>query len=592
MEKNELIRLIPRCQTGDAQAQEALVLAVQNRVFYHCKKMLKSEDDALDATQEVLISMLTKLDTLKEPAAFWGWLSAMTANYCRNALSRGHREVQIPEDEEGNSQLDTLETLDEQTIPDKALDSDESRRMIVELIDHLPEAQRLCVLMYYYDEMGVKEIAAALNTSEGTIKSRLNYARKSIKEGVEHYAAQGIKLYGLAPLPFLAYILKQDALLGGLSAAQSSTCAQAALAGSSAALAGSAAGTAAAGSGTAGAAAGTAGAGTAGTAGAGAAGAGTAGTAGAAGSAAAAGSTGNALAAALLAHKGIAAAVAGVVLAGAVGGTALLSHPDDPPAEAPTPPPVVEVMEPTPDPEPVTDPEPEAVLEPEPDPNPEVVPEPEPEPAPDPGPVVEPEPAPEPQPEPPPVTEPDPEPVAEPEPARPAGIAIDTAAFVGVPSTRGVPHTVYNLSTGEEIPASEITWSTDSPGIIDLSSDGTYHHGTGVGHITASWNGYTSTCLVETRDFDDTLYLGMTGAVIKQGSSVRFSLNENTIAKLGAGAAVSWVVQNPSLIRIEVDSDGYGVTVYGENIGSTYITCTAAKADGTSLYNYASVVVI
>lgn len=105
MEKNELIRLIPRCQTGDAQAQEALVLAVQNRVFYHCKKMLKNEDDALDATQEVLISMLTKLDTLKEPAAFWGWLSAMTANYCRNALSRGHREVQIPEAEEATANL-------------------------------------------------------------------------------------------------------------------------------------------------------------------------------------------------------------------------------------------------------------------------------------------------------------------------------------------------------------------------------------------------------------------------------------------------------------------------------------------------------
>ena len=69
MEKNELIRLIPRCQTGDAQAQEALVLAVQNRVFYHCKKMLKNEDDALDATQEVLISMLTKLDTWRD--AFW-----------------------------------------------------------------------------------------------------------------------------------------------------------------------------------------------------------------------------------------------------------------------------------------------------------------------------------------------------------------------------------------------------------------------------------------------------------------------------------------------------------------------------------------
>ena len=238
MEKIDVASLIPRCLEGDAQAQESLVLAVQNRVYYHCKKMLKHEEDALDATQEVLISMLSKLNTLKEPAAFWGWLSAMTANQCRNALARGPREVQFPEDEEGNSLLDTYETLDDQTVPDKALDSEESRCMIVELVDGLPEAQRQCVLMYYYEEMGVKEIAAALETSEGTVKSRLNYARKAIKTGVDRYAAQGIKLYGLAPLPFLAYILKQDALLGGLSAAQSSACVQAALAGSSSALAG------------------------------------------------------------------------------------------------------------------------------------------------------------------------------------------------------------------------------------------------------------------------------------------------------------------------------------------------------------------
>ena len=204
MEKTEVIALIPRCLAGDPEAQEALVLAVQDRVFYHCKKMLRNEDDALDATQEILISMLTKLDTLKEPAAFWGWLSAMTANYCRNALRRAGREMQIPEDEEGNSLLDTFETLDEQAIPDKALDTDESRRMIMELIDALPEAQRLCVLMYYYDEMSVRDIAAALETSEGTVKSRLNYARKAIKAGVDRHARQGVKLYGLAPLAFLA----------------------------------------------------------------------------------------------------------------------------------------------------------------------------------------------------------------------------------------------------------------------------------------------------------------------------------------------------------------------------------------------------
>lgn len=335
MEKAEVLALIPRCLAGEEEARTALVLAVQNRIFYHCKKMLRNEDDALDATQEILIAMLTKLDTLKEPAAFWGWLSAMTANYCRNALRRGGREVQIPEDEEGNSLLDTFETLDAQTVPDKAMDSAESRQMIMELIDNLPEAQRLCVLMYYYDEMGVKDIAAALDTSEGTIKSRLNYARKAIKEGVDRYAAQGVKLYGLAPLPFLVYLLKQDALLGGMTAAQSSACTQAALAGSSAALAG------AAGTGSAGAAAG------------------------------AAGSTGKTIAAGILAHKGVAAAVAGVVLVGAIGGAAMLSQPK-PPVESTTPVPVMEVISaaPAPTPTPPAEPAPTSTPGPTPSPTP------------------------------------------------------------------------------------------------------------------------------------------------------------------------------------------------------------------------------
>ena len=61
MEKSEAVSLIPRCVAGDGEAREALVVLTQDRVYYHCKKMLKNEEDALDATQEVLISMLTKL---------------------------------------------------------------------------------------------------------------------------------------------------------------------------------------------------------------------------------------------------------------------------------------------------------------------------------------------------------------------------------------------------------------------------------------------------------------------------------------------------------------------------------------------------
>ena len=355
--------VIRRCLSGDQQAQEELVLAAQNRVYYHCRKMLKHEEDALDATQEILISMLTRLDRLQDPEAFWGWLSAMTANHCRNVLTRGRREAQIPEDDEGNSLLDAFESLDEQAVPDKALDNDETRRMIVELVDQLPPPQRQCVLMFYYEEMSVKDIAAALETSEGTVKSRLNYARKAIKSGVDAYAAQGVKLY--SALPFLVYFLQRDAGIGGLSASAAEALARSVLAG--------AAGTAAAGTAAAGAAGTVAPSGGA-----------------AAGTAAASGGTASHALSGLLAHKA-ALGLAGLAAAGAVAGGAALYQPEPEPAEDPAP--IVEVAEPQPIPEPEPSPEPEPTPAPEP-----VQPQPGPAPEPDPVPAEEPEPPAEPQP--------------------------------------------------------------------------------------------------------------------------------------------------------------------------------------------------
>ena len=211
MEQNELTELIERARQGKPDAQDTLVRMAQNRVYYHCKKMLKKEEDAQDATQDVLITMLTSLDKLREPAAFWGWVNGITANRCRHMLSTPHREWQIPEDDEGNSMLDDLEDLDKTLVPEQALDDAETRRMILDLVDALPPDQRLSVLFYYYDEMSVKDIAQAMEVSEGTVKSRLNYARKAIKKGVEDYERSGIKLYSVSPILLLVLFLRQDA---------------------------------------------------------------------------------------------------------------------------------------------------------------------------------------------------------------------------------------------------------------------------------------------------------------------------------------------------------------------------------------------
>ena len=417
--------VIRRCLSGDQQAQEELVLAAQNRVYYHCRKMLKHEEDALDATQEILISMLTRLDRLQDPEAFWGWLSAMTANHCRNVLTRGRREAQIPEDDEGNSLLDAFESLDEQAVPDKALDNDETRRMIVELVDQLPPPQRQCVLMFYYEEMSVKDIAAALETSEGTVKSRLNYARKAIKSGVDAYAAQGVKLY--SALPFLVYFLQRDAGIGGLSASAAEALARSVLAG--------AAGTAAAGTAAAGAAGTVAPSGGA-----------------AAGTAAASGGTASHALSGLLAHKA-ALGLAGLAAAGAVAGGATLYQPEPEPAEDPAP--IVEVAEPQPIPEP----------EPPPEPEPTPAPEPEPAPAPEP---VQPQPGPAPEPDPVPVEEP--EPPAEPQPVSTPEVRMNFSSYsAGYGDNVAFP---ISMISNADTPYDGIVYSSTNPAVADVSPIG------------------------------------------------------------------------------------------------------------------------
>ena len=211
MEKEQMIDLVKKSKNGDPVAIEELLRAAHTPVSYQCRKLLKNEQDAEDVTQEVLLTLYTKLDTLMEPAAFWGWLSRITANRCMNALSRTHVDLQILEDEEGHSMLDDIENTDQQLVPDAALDNAETARMIDEIIEGLPEAQRMCTLFFYFDEMSVKEISSVMGTSENTVKSRLNYARKAIKERVLDYEKSGVKLYGMSPIPFLFFFLRRAA---------------------------------------------------------------------------------------------------------------------------------------------------------------------------------------------------------------------------------------------------------------------------------------------------------------------------------------------------------------------------------------------
>lgn len=216
----EQIELVRRAQKGDAEAQSALYEGMYKRVYYLALRLTSSPEDAEDAAQEAFISAFKALGRLRDPNAFEGWLFQIAANKCRNKAARTKTEEELPEGYEENTP-DPNEAL----LPEEALQSEEKRRMILAIIDALPQAQRECVMLFYFSELSVKQIAEELGCSEGTVKSRLNYARQKIREGVlEVEERDGIRLHVLIPLGMLLardceLTAAQAAALGGAAGA-------------------------------------------------------------------------------------------------------------------------------------------------------------------------------------------------------------------------------------------------------------------------------------------------------------------------------------------------------------------------------------
>lgn len=245
MEREKLIATVTAAQNGDSDALNELFNAFYNDVYYFALKTVKDDDLACDITQETFVEIINTIGDLQEPAAFIKWMKQITYHQCTRYFKK-KKDVLVDEDEEGNTVFDTLAEDKTEFIPDEALDQQDFRDTILAMLDELSEEQRSATMLYYYDEMSVKQIAEIQNVSEGTVKSRLNYARKSIKSSVETYEKKnGIKLHCAGVLPLLLWLLRQtgketmpetaaQTVAGGVSAGTGVTVSVAASAGGAA----------------------------------------------------------------------------------------------------------------------------------------------------------------------------------------------------------------------------------------------------------------------------------------------------------------------------------------------------------------------
>nr|WP_303693509.1 sigma-70 family RNA polymerase sigma factor [Ruminococcus bromii] len=199
--------LVLSAKNGNKKAFDKLYELTSNDVWYNCLSLLKDEENAKDIMQETYITAFLKLDTLNDEEKFCGWLTAIATNKCKNKL-KGKVEYQIDDEV-----LITEAETDELMLPEEYITKTEKRKVLLQIMeDTLSFNQYQTVLMFYFDEMSIAEIAQALEISEGTVKSRLNSSRAKMKTAIEDYEKKsGDKLHGVVVVPFFTTIFKEEA---------------------------------------------------------------------------------------------------------------------------------------------------------------------------------------------------------------------------------------------------------------------------------------------------------------------------------------------------------------------------------------------
>ena len=174
-------------------------------VYWTAFSLLKNEDDAQDIVQDTFIALINSYDSIRDKDKILPWLKKVAANRSLNRLTR--TKTDNVEDEF----FDTVETVPEDFLPDSLVESKETRRIIMDIIEKsLSEDIRKTLILFYFDEMSTKEIAEILGVPDGTVRRRLNFARNKIKKEVEKYEEDNdTKLFMV--VPFLTNLFTKEA---------------------------------------------------------------------------------------------------------------------------------------------------------------------------------------------------------------------------------------------------------------------------------------------------------------------------------------------------------------------------------------------
>lgn len=171
---------------GDQRAFEVLFKKYREHVARLVYSVVKNDSMVEDIVQEVFLLVYRHLHKFKQQAAFKTWIYRITVNEAMRHLGRSKRWQQLPEGEPENGNLpSSLVTYKTSSSPERVLMTGEQKARVHRALDALKPHHKLILTLYYLEDLAVQEIAQVLEIPEGSVKSRLFYARESLRKQLD-----------------------------------------------------------------------------------------------------------------------------------------------------------------------------------------------------------------------------------------------------------------------------------------------------------------------------------------------------------------------------------------------------------------------
>ena len=188
MERIETL-LIDELREGDMAALAILVEKYKRLVYRVAVQITKNHEDANDVMQDTFLKVYESIHSFRKDAAFETWLYRIVVNHATNLVKRRERRRESPLS--GTSEMeihpDLRRAADLASNPHLNLERKERQRWVTQAVNSLPLKQRTVVILHEFEGLTHPEIASILNCSEGTVRSRLHYARHKLKDLLRPY---------------------------------------------------------------------------------------------------------------------------------------------------------------------------------------------------------------------------------------------------------------------------------------------------------------------------------------------------------------------------------------------------------------------